>query len=153
VRRAQAFGAAVILFTAVFILLAGEATAYDFRDLSLGDPVEKLGLQLLVERQGRVEVYQRQNEVAQLGSVGVESVRYSFFDGRMFRIEVNYRFEHKAAVMDMLNAKYGPAGKDGLWRSPSGAVIERDMFRFSITDTDLANRAREAQAQDNARTW
>lgn len=127
--------------------------AYDFRDLSLGDPVQNLGPRLLIERQGRVEVYQRRNEVASLGSIGVESIHYSFFDGRLFRIEVLYRFEDKAAVTDMLNAKFGPAGGDGLWRSPSGAVVERDMFRFSITDLDSANQARAAQAEDDARTW
>jgi hypothetical protein len=110
---------AILLASALFMLLAAPAAAGTLGDLAeeggfvdarLGDPVESFhGLeQIGVDPEARTETYIRNSDTFTVGSNRVDSVTYSFYDGRLYFISIQTTGRENAeAVLAELKSTYG----------------------------------------------
>jgi hypothetical protein len=132
---------AILLASALLLLFVapvGAGTLGDlvegggFVDARLGDPVESfIGLQRIgVDSQARTETYIRNSDTFTVGSNRVDSVTYSFYDGRLYFISIQTTGRENAeAVLAELKTTYGDGIETGnrpnehIWTSGNVFVV------------------------------
>jgi hypothetical protein len=131
----------ILINVALFLLYAGAAHAGTLGDLveeggfvdaRLGDPVESFaGLQRIgADQEARTETYIRNSDTFTVGSSRVDSVTYSFYDGRLYFISVQTAGRENAeAVLAELESTYGEGIETGngpnehIWTSGNVFVV------------------------------
>jgi hypothetical protein len=132
---------AILLSSALFLLFVapvGAGTLGDlaedggFVDARLGDPVESFdGLERIgVDSKARTETYIRNSDSFTVGSHRVDSVTYSFYDGRLYFISIQTTGRKNAeAVLSELKSTYGEGIETGnrpnehVWTSGNAFVV------------------------------
>jgi hypothetical protein len=132
---------ASLLFTALLMLFSapvGAGTLGDlaeeggFVDARLGDPVESFyGLERIgVDSEARTETYIRNSDTFTVGSSRVDSVTYSFYNGRLYFISIQTTGRQNAeAVLAELKSTYGDGIETGnrpnerVWMSGNVFVV------------------------------
>jgi len=103
-----------------------------FVDARLGDPVESFaGLQRIgADPEARTETYIRHSDTFTVGSSRVDSVTYSFYDGRLYFISIQTAGRENAeAVLAELQSTYGEGIETGngpnehVWTSGNVFVV------------------------------
>jgi hypothetical protein len=87
-----------------------------FVDARLGDPIESFaGLERIgVDSDARTETYVRNSDAFTVGGARVDSVTYSFYEGRLYFISVRMTgHEHAAAVLAKLKSTFGESIETG----------------------------------------
>lgn len=136
-----------------------------FRDLYWGDPVDKLGPVQLIREIDGVEMYRRQDEDLDLGSLRARNIYYGFWDGRLMTIMFSTTDVRR--TYDVLVAKYGeplmsnPIIKDAGWMTNDTIVsFEEDIVRnranvilASIKIMEEHEAWRAEQLKKDAASW
>lgn len=103
-----------------------------FVDARLGDPVESfIGLERIgVDSEARTETYIRNSDSFTVGSNRVDSVTYSFYEGRLYFIAIQMTGRENAeAVLAELTSTYGESIETGnhpnehVWTSANVFVV------------------------------
>jgi hypothetical protein len=110
---------------ASFLLLVAPASAGSlgklvasggFVDARLGDPIESFaGLERIgVDAEARTETYVRNSDAFSVGGVRVDSVTYSFYEGRLYFISIRMSGrDHAEGVLAALKATFGDSIETG----------------------------------------
>ena len=165
---------AILLSCALFLLFVapgGAGTLGDlaedggFVDARLGDPIESfVGLQRIgVDPEARTETYIRNSDTFTVGSNRVDSVTYSFFDGRLYFIAIQTTgSENAEAVLAELESTYGDGIETGnrpnehVWTSGSVFVVydldaETGRGMAAMTSSPIHARMRMERSATPAR--
>jgi hypothetical protein len=167
------------LFAIVTLLLLSVSAHADsvFRGLCWGDALNAIvpsyESNSEFEELG-VEVYRKESEVLNLGSVILNRIEYHFFEDQLFRIVVfaNNEEDNREAAQAMLRSRYGKHTKQNIflgevtWAMSDTTVIWRWPFpgTYEPTITFVSNRLAKAlsdyqeeqkaiQAEKDAKSW
>lgn len=158
-----------IMFSALIIgisVFAQENASPDFRDLRWGDPVSKLGDDVvkLISVDGR-DVYRKVTEDLSLGSIRATSISYVFFNDKLMGLLIEIRDSDTSRAKEMLKAKYGNpiqesrAFDDASWITNRTVAYLQDRYKNSTIglisiDIDAEYQAwRKEQAEKDASSW
>ena len=132
---------AILLANALLLLFVAPVAAGTLGDLAedggfvdarLGDPVESvIGLQRIgFDPEARTETYIRNSDTFTVGSNRVDSVTYSFYDGRLYFISIQMTGRENAeSVLSELKSTYGDGIETGnrpnerIWTSGNVFVV------------------------------
>lgn len=170
----------VFLALSVIILLISfvpEVTANEvFRGLSWGDPLEAIDPSFVSDSEYKdigIDVYRKENENYNLGSVRLNRIEYHFFENKLFKIVVYVQNEddNRESAEAMLEARYGKPKRAVLankstWQANDTTIVwhwpfpgtpdPRIIFSSDKLEKELSDYQKQQkaiQAAKDAQAW
>ena len=128
-----------------------------FIGMKFGSPFEKFEGLSLLEDFGELKLYERENDIKQLGLATVESLTYEFFDGKLMSIDLRVLGPRSSeSLLRLLESAYGrgirpkPMSDECFW---GGHVATAHYFPLANTQVYLrvSNNELDALSQQYAK--